>query len=319
MNERLPQNRQFSQADPRVQQRPEGLDALDAKGVIASDVPNQLIERYAEMQATPGRWDEHFGLTTLPMVVEYGRGILIEKDLGFIANSFCVDNWTNQWLYEPNLKRFIPPYSGGWIFPIPNGYQKGRVELRSPAAFTLPAALVNEFAWLGWHEATLPPATGVSLAPGTTGAGGTVIAGPLASATTLATLSATGAVQTATPGEWSITAQPAVNVAASVTRAAVGGTRHVARTIAADVVAGTTAPAGIVLNPVLRDGATGVGAILWGRYLALEAVIGFSDDTASGGTMNVVGTAGNAMTLEFTAAGGANTFESVALTGYDAT
>jgi len=34
--------------------------------------------------------------------------------------------------------------------------------------------------------------------------------------------------------------------------------------------------------------------------------------------LNIVGTAATAMTLEFAAAGGASTFESVALTGYDA-
>jgi hypothetical protein len=50
----------------------------------------------------------------------------------------------------------------------------------------------------------------------------------------------------------------------------------------------------------------------------MSAVAGGQDTSQLSG-LNIVGTAGNAMTLEFLAAAGANTLESVALTGYDAT
>jgi hypothetical protein len=158
----MPQARQFSQADPRVEQRPEGLDSNDFP-VEITDIRSGRVLKYADVQASPGRWDEHWAQTTQPVQNAGARITLVEKDLGFICNSFCCDNWTNQWLYEENLKRYIMPYSGGWILPAPNGYQMARVTLKVPStAFTLQAAIVGETVWMGWHEAFLPPATGIS-------------------------------------------------------------------------------------------------------------------------------------------------------------
>lgn len=82
-------------------------------------------------------------------------------------------------------------------------------------------------------------------------------------------------------------------------------------------VAGTVAPAVTNVLCNLRDGASGAGAILWSVLMATQAVAGDKDDYTSDGH-NIVGTAGNAMTLEYVAAGGANTLETVALGGYDA-
>lgn len=133
------------------------------------------------------------------------------------------------------------------------------------------------------------------------------------------TLFAGGSTQlSGSPQEWSITNTPAANTQATVTRAANGSFLHVARSIVGDFIAGIVAPAASNVTLVLRDGATGVGAILWSRILALQAVAGDKDDTQAG-VINISGTAGNAMTLEFTAAGGANTLEGVSLTGYDST
>jgi len=130
--------------------------------------------------------------------------------------------------------------------------------------------------------------------------------------------SAAGAQLVASPGEWGLVSTPAANVQATVTKAAVAGTRHVARSLDAAYVAGTVAPAvtNVLLN--LRDGVSGAGTILWSVLLATQALAGDKDDYQSEGR-NLVGTAGNAMSLEFAAAGGANTLESVALGGYDAT
>lgn len=324
----MPETRQFSQLDPRIQQRPEGLDSIGAEGVIPSDKKDGNIEKYSELQISPGRWDEAFGLTASPQGTESGRSILIEKDLAFIVNSFLCDNWTNQWLYEPNLKRYIPPYSGGWIFLIPNGYQKARVELRAPAQYIQPVAIAGEFTWMGWHEAVLPPSTGIlftnpaNISP--SGQAEVVIVDDtgaelvLNTAAILGGVSATGSLPTDLPGEWGITSAPAVNTQASATRAAVGGTRHIATSFSADFSAGTVAPTAIVVVAVLRDGASGVGAILQNRTLNIQALIA-DRDHAQPSRINLVGTSGNAMTVEFTIAGGANTFETVDLTGYDAT
>jgi hypothetical protein len=127
-----------------------------------------------------------------------------------------------------------------------------------------------------------------------------------------------GALLAAGPGEWAISHLPAANVVATITRAAVAGQRHVCRSITGSIAAGAIAPAAFNTQLLLRDGASGVGAILWGDTLSMSAVAGGQDTSQLSG-LNIVGTAGNAMTLEFLAAAGANTLESVALTGYDAT
>lgn len=159
----MPEVRSFSQADPRVVQRPEGLDGGGAEGVELRDVSAGRVTKYADMIVSPGKYDEAFPATALPQLLkgEGGFAVLIEKDLGFMCHALAVDNWTNQWLYDPNLKRFIPAYSGPWIIPAPRGFQIARLQLRAPAAYAPAAALANEFVYVGWHEAFLQPMNGL--------------------------------------------------------------------------------------------------------------------------------------------------------------
>jgi hypothetical protein len=114
---------------------------------------------------------------------------------------------------------------------------------------------------------------------------------------------------------WTVVSTPGVNAQATATRAASAGVMHQAKSITVTLAAGTVAPAAAQLRAVLRDGATGVGAILWAGELALQAVAGASPTPLDLQNLNIQGTPGNAMTLEFTAAGGANTFEGVTLEG----
>jgi hypothetical protein len=117
---------------------------------------------------------------------------------------------------------------------------------------------------------------------------------------------------------WTIFNDPAVNTAATISKAAgTGGAVHVADCVTATLVANTTAPAAIVVTAVIRDGATGVGTILWSADLGLTATAGLSSAPMQLCGLNINGTANTSMTIEFTAAGGANTFETVGLTGYD--
>jgi hypothetical protein len=117
---------------------------------------------------------------------------------------------------------------------------------------------------------------------------------------------------------WTLTNDPAVNTAATVSKAAgTGGAVHVADCATATLVANTTAPAAIVVTAVIRDGATGAGTILWSADMALTATAGVTATPVQLCGLNINGTANTAMTIEFTAAGGANTFETVGLTGYD--
>lgn len=137
-----------------------------------------------------------------------------------------------------------------------------------------------------------------------------------ASAAVIGAFSSLGAVLSASPGEWAIENRPIAATQATITRAAVAGTVHVARSITACLTSAAGLVAAQELQVVLRDGLTGAGAVLWSARLSIPNVVGERDKIVA--PLNIAGTAGNAMTLEFTAAGGAGTFESVSLSGYDA-
>ena len=112
------------------------------------------------------------------------------------------------------------------------------------------------------------------------------------------------------PDEWATQHQPAANTQATIARAADAGKRHRCTSVTASL-GGSAAAASGVLN--LRDGATGAGTILWSCRLAAPAG---ATATATLGDLNIIGSLNTAMTLEFAGAGGANTFETVAMTGY---
>lgn len=137
-----------------------------------------------------------------------------------------------------------------------------------------------------------------------------------ASATTLATQAPNGAELAASPGEWSVPHTPAANTQATATRAAVAGQRHVCRSISATLI-GLAAAAETTVLVNLRDGTTGAGTILWSARLLVTGTTGSQTGIGLTG-LNIVGSANTAMTLEFAAAGGASTFETVSITGYTA-
>ena len=114
---------------------------------------------------------------------------------------------------------------------------------------------------------------------------------------------------------WAVTHSPAANVQASATKSAAGANqKHHATAVTASFGAGATAGAAIQVN--LRDGATGAGAILWSCIMAAPANTAQSVTIAD---IDIAGSANMAMTLEFTAAGGLTTVQSVTLTGYTST
>lgn len=114
---------------------------------------------------------------------------------------------------------------------------------------------------------------------------------------------------------WTAVDQPAANTQATETRAAAGaGVRNVCTSITAMFAAGASAPTAVNVSVVLRDGATGAGTILWAASLSIPATAGATNGISVGGLW-IPGSANTAMTLEFSAAGGANTIESVSMTG----
>lgn len=120
-------------------------------------------------------------------------------------------------------------------------------------------------------------------------------------------------------GEWSQVHLPAVNTRATSTKTAGGaGIRHVCTGLTVILAGDSTAPAATVLDVRLRDGIADTGTILWQAKITLPATAGAMNGISRSG-LHIKGSAATAMTLEFSAAGGANTFESVSFEGVDIT
>lgn len=120
--------------------------------------------------------------------------------------------------------------------------------------------------------------------------------------------------------DWAVTSAPAANTQASASRPAssapvLAECRHVCSSISALLRGGTTAPAAVQVTVNLRDGASGAGTVLASWTLVLAAAVAAQDQIVLQG-LEIIGSPNTAMTLEFSAAGGANTFESVTMTGH---
>lgn len=111
--------------------------------------------------------------------------------------------------------------------------------------------------------------------------------------------------------EWTVLDVPAAATQATVSRAADAGGRHICKSITVTIAAAATA-SGIVIA-ILRDGPTSTGTELWSGALSVPAN-GSGDITISG--LNITGSKNTAMTIEFTAAGAADTQQTVAISGY---
>lgn len=117
---------------------------------------------------------------------------------------------------------------------------------------------------------------------------------------------------------WSVTHAPAAATQATASKAAGGaGVRHVCTGVSVTIAGGAAAPTAALITVHLRDGATGAGAILDTWTLAVEAVAGKLVSLNLSG-LEVPGTANTALTLETSAAPGANVSASVNLFGYSA-
>ncbi len=118
----------------------------------------------------------------------------------------------------------------------------------------------------------------------------------------------------ANPGQWSQFSGPAANTQATTSKAAGGaGVRHVLQAFSASLSSSAAAASRQTVN--IRDGASGAGTIIWSFDLSIVATADQLAIMALSG-LNIFGTANTAMTIEFAAAGGANTFENVSIAGY---
>lgn len=116
------------------------------------------------------------------------------------------------------------------------------------------------------------------------------------------------------PGNWSVTHAPAANTVATISQASPGtGFKNIVTGIGVTFCAGASAPSAVQVTAVLRDGATGAGTIKKNWVLALPATAGAMAGVSR--RTYVICTEATAATLEFSAAGGANTIEAVEMEG----
>lgn len=113
-------------------------------------------------------------------------------------------------------------------------------------------------------------------------------------------------------GQFSIFHTPAAATQATISQAAgAAGVSNVATALSFAIYTGATAQTIITVS--LRDGATGAGTVKWSKSVALPANSFWSENVT---LPDIVGTAATAMTVEFSAAGVANSVQSVCLMGY---
>lgn len=117
-------------------------------------------------------------------------------------------------------------------------------------------------------------------------------------------------------GTWQVQHTPAANTQATISQAAgAAGVKNVCTSITVTFSgnASSAAAVGTVFN--LRDGVSGAGTILWSGTIWITATAGDSESITLGPIWIEGPTAATAMTLEAAAAGGANTVQSVSMTG----
>lgn len=114
---------------------------------------------------------------------------------------------------------------------------------------------------------------------------------------------------------WTAIHRPAANTQATITKATAGaGIRNVCTALNVVLAATAAAPTAVNLAVSLIDGASGATTYLWGATLSIPAVAGATTGISLS-NLWLVGSANTALTIEFSAAGGANTIESVWMSG----
>lgn len=112
---------------------------------------------------------------------------------------------------------------------------------------------------------------------------------------------------------WRLSHSPVANTQAVVTQAAGGaGVRNVLTAIQASIATGASAPAALQLDLNVLDSLS--FTILWTMHLAIPAVAG--QVVPINIPLLIVGTVNAQMLIDFSVAGGANTFESINAQGY---
>lgn len=126
----------------------------------------------------------------------------------------------------------------------------------------------------------------------------------------LAATSANHALMVTPPGDWAVTVAPAAGVQAVLTRAGVPGTRQVLHCVTASMA--STGAAIAALQVQVLDGATMV-------YSFFMACLAATSQTVHLPGLNIVGSDGASLTVQFNVGPGVGNFQSASMSGTDVT
>lgn len=77
----------------------------------------------------------------------------LHSSLAFPCHAVIVDNYTNQWLWFPSARRFVPPYFFGVVLPLFQGTELAEYLFQAPATFTQPATRPTQYVLTVWTAA----------------------------------------------------------------------------------------------------------------------------------------------------------------------
>jgi hypothetical protein len=117
--------------------------------------------------------------------------------------------------------------------------------------------------------------------------------------------------------DWVVNHSPAANTKATITQAAPGADlRNIVTGLTVVFCATSSAPAANQITVAVIDGASGGTTYLWGPHpISIPNQAGAMNGIARSFPIPLKGTANTATTIEFSAAGGAQTIQSVEMEG----
>lgn len=134
-----------------------GTDALYVPTIVRAPPQLPRPEQHPQRLDFPPRGIEAF-------FVAANVGLSPGRQLNFTAHSVQVDNYSNQWIFFPSARRFIPPATVGWILLVMPGAEVAQWIQQAPGAHAQGAVgAATDYVVTVWHEAYLPPMVGVAL------------------------------------------------------------------------------------------------------------------------------------------------------------
>lgn len=110
---------------------------------IADAVRKSPLEMAKAMQAEQAAKQPE-RLRAKLVIIDGSSSGVDNRQWGFLARTYLVQNITNQWWYLPNESLWIAPWIGNMIWPLAAGTQMLRVTNQAPVGITQAAAVAGQ-------------------------------------------------------------------------------------------------------------------------------------------------------------------------------